>query len=166
MRISRANLPKISRFHHIPGSYKPQGTLFRNILISFGFAYDFSFCQNYGWFRIIPPKNTQNTINHPKCLRIIPQIWYKNMGVNRSKKCQNLEFQKVDISKIQICQACSLICSCIFWSKIAMKRRSEGPLRVQKIENFGSSQNHPKSIGIWPGTLISHFGIIKTPKWH
>ena len=25
---------------------------------------------------------------------------------------------------------------------------------------FGSSQNHPKSMGIWPGTLISHFGII------
>ena len=29
--------------------------------------------------------------------------------------------------------------------------------------NFGSSRNHLKSIGIWPGTLISHFGIIKTP---
>ena len=26
--------------------------------------------------------------------------------------------------------------------------------------NFRSSRNHPKSIGIWPGTLISHFGII------
>ena len=41
---------------------------------------------------------------------------------------------------------------------------SEGPLRVQKIENFGSSQNHPKSIGIDQESIISHFGIIKTPK--
>ena len=27
-------------------------------------------------------------------------------------------------------------------------------------QNFRSSRNHPKSIGIWPGTLISHFGIM------
>ena len=27
-------------------------------------------------------------------------------------------------------------------------------------EHFGSSRNHPESIGICPGTLISHFGII------
>ena len=62
------------------------------------------------------------------------------------------------------------------WNTISQKRTnfsikfmrntgSEGPLRVQKIGNFKSSQNHPKSIGIWPGTLISHFGIIKTPNW-
>ena len=28
----------------------------------------------------------------------------------------------------------------------------------------GSSKNDPKSIGICPGTLISHYGIIKAPK--
>ena len=31
-------------------------------------------------------------------------------------------------------------------------------------QNFHSSRNHLKSIAIWPGTLISHFGIIKTQK--
>ena len=44
-----------------------------------------------------------------------------------------------------------------------MKRRGEDPLRVQKIENFGSSKIHPKSIGIDQESIISHFGIIKTP---
>ena len=29
---------------------------------------------------------------------------------------------------------------------------------------FGSSRNRPKSLGMCPGTLISHFGIIKAPK--
>ena len=36
-------------------------------------------------------------------------------------------------------------------------------VRVQKIENFESSQNHPKSIGIGQESIFSHFGIIKTP---
>ena len=40
----------------------------------------------------------------------------------------------------------------------------EGPLRVQNFEIFGSSQNGPLTIAICPGTLISHFGIIETPK--
>ena len=31
-------------------------------------------------------------------------------------------------------------------------------------ENSGSSPNDPKGIGICPGTLISHFGVIKTLK--
>ena len=31
-------------------------------------------------------------------------------------------------------------------------------------EKFGSSRNDPKSIGICPESLISHCGIIKTPK--
>ena len=110
MRISRANLPKISRFHHIPGSCTPWGILFRNILISLGFAYDFSFCQNYGWFRIIQPKNTQKTINHTKFLRRILQIIYKKYGgLIGPKNGEILEFQKVEISKIQIFQGCSRI---------------------------------------------------------
>ena len=29
-------------------------------------------------------------------------------------------------------------------------------------QDFGSSRNHLKSIGIGPGTIIIHFGIIKT----
>ena len=33
----------------------------------------------------------------------------KNMGVKRSKNVEILEFQKVEISKIQIFQGCSLI---------------------------------------------------------
>ena len=82
-------------------------------------------------------------------------------GLIGPKNVKILEFQKVEISKIHIFQWCSLIFSCIVWSKFMRNTGSEGPLRVQRIENFGSSQNHPKSIGIWPGTLISHFGIIK-----
>ena len=39
----------------------------------------------------------------------------------------------------------------------------QGPLWVQKIGNFESSQNHPKSIGIGQESNFNHFGIIKTP---
>ena len=131
------------------------GSLKKN-LISLGFAYDFSFCQNYGWFRIIPPKNTQKPINHTKFLRRLHQIWYKKYGgLIGQKNGEILEFQKVEISKIQIFQRFSLIFSCIFSSISMINTGSEGPLRVQKIGNFGSSQNHPKSIGIWPGTIFS-----------
>ena len=167
MRISRANLPKISRFHNIPGSSTNPPHFLKIFLISLGFAYDFAFCQNNGLSRIIPWKNTQNPINRQDFLRRIPQIWYKKYGgLIGPKNVEILEFQKVEISKIQMFQGCSSIFSCIFWSKFMRNTGFKGPLRVQKIENFGSSQNHPKSIGIWPGTLISHFGIIKTPKWH
>ena len=38
--------------------------------------------------------------------------------------------------------------SCIFSSISMINTGSEGPLRVPKIRNFGSSQNHPKSIAI------------------
>ena len=34
-----------------------------------------------------------------------------------------------------------------------------------KSRNFGSYTNHLKSIAIGPGSLISHFGIIKTTKY-
>ena len=51
------------------------------------------------------------------------------------------------------------------WDHKCVYRR-EGPLRVQKIENFGSSQNRQKSIGIDQESIFSHFGIIKTPFWH
>ena len=44
-------------------------------------------------------------------------------------------------------QGCSHIF--LYFSNIFIRNTgSQGPLRVQKIENFGSSQNHPKSIGI------------------
>ena len=33
-------------------------------------------------------------------------------------------------------------------------------------KQFGSSRNHPKSIGIDQESIISHFGIIKTPNCH
>ena len=48
-------------------------------LISLGFAYDFSFCQNYGPLRIIPSKSTKNPIRSEDFLG----------QVSRSKKCQN-----------------------------------------------------------------------------
>ena len=86
---------------------------------------------------------------------MIQKIW----GSNRSENVNILEFQKYVSEMIPYC-------SCICWSIFMRNTGSEDPLRVQNIENFGSSQNHQKNIGIWPGTLISHFGIIKTPKKH
>ena len=53
MRISKANLPNISRFHHIPGSGTNGPYFLKIFLISLGFAYDFAFCQNNGLSRII-----------------------------------------------------------------------------------------------------------------
>ena len=44
----------------------------------------------------------------------------------------------------------------IFRRIFVIKRWCKGPLRVQKNQNVGSFRNHPKSIGISPGTLISH----------
>ena len=85
-------------------------------------------------------------------------------GLRGPKNDEFLEFQKVEISKIQFFQG-SYSMFCIFLGKIVMKRRSEGPLRVQKIENFGSSRIHPKSTGIDQESIISHFGIIKTPQY-
>ena len=41
---------------------------------------------------------------------MIQKIW----GVNRSKDGESLEFQKVEISQIQIFQGCSSIFPCIF----------------------------------------------------
>ena len=53
--------------------------------------------------------------------------------------------------------------SCIFPSKFMRNTGFQGPLRVKKIENVESSQNHPKSNGIGQESNFSHFGIIKTP---
>ena len=86
------------------------------------------------------------------------------MGGDRSKNIKFLEFQKVEISKIHIFQGCSLIFFFFFSSIFLRNTGSEGQLRVQKIENFRSSQNHPKSIGIYQESIISHSGIIKTLK--
>ena len=55
---------KISRFHHIPGSWTNGPHFLKIFLISLAFAYDFSFCQNYGSFKIIPPKNIEKPISH------------------------------------------------------------------------------------------------------
>ena len=52
----------------------------------------------------------------------------------------------------------------LYFLKYVHKKYGElGPV---KSENFGSSRNHPKSIRIHQESLISHFGIIKTPNWH
>ena len=139
--------------------------LWKIFLISLGFAYDFSCCQNYGLSRIIQRKNTKNPINCQDSLKRIPQIWYKKYGgLIGPKNVKNLEFQKVEICQDNEFLWWFPIFSYIFWSIFMISTGSEGPLRVQKIENFGSSQIHPKSIGIDQESIISHFGIIITPK--
>ena len=94
----------------------------------------------------------------------IPEIWYKKYGgLIGPKNVEILEFQKVEMCQDNEFLKWFPIFSYIVWSKIVMKRRGEGPPRVQKIENFGSSQNHPKSIGIGQESNFGHFGIIKAP---
>ena len=62
MRISKANLPEISRFRHIPGSGTNGPHFLKIFLISLGFAYDFAFCQNNGFVRIIQSKLLPKTL--------------------------------------------------------------------------------------------------------
>ena len=95
---SKVNLPKISRFHHIPGSGTNGQHFLKIFLSSLGFAYDFAFCQNIGLSRIIPRKNTKNPINRQNFLKRIPEIWYKKYGgVIGQKNVEILEFQKVEM---------------------------------------------------------------------
>ena len=101
MRISKANLPTISRFHHIPGSGTNGQRFLKRFLISVGFAYDFAFCQNNGLSRLIPWKKTQKTINHPKffggkCQNII-QNYGSLIGPKMSKfwNSRKLRYEKV-----------------------------------------------------------------------
>ena len=100
MRISKANLPKISRFHHIPGSGTHGPHFLKIFLISFGFAYDFSLCQNNGFVRIIPRTNTEHPPRSEDLFGAIPDIWYKTYGgLIGPKNHKILEFQKVEIWK-------------------------------------------------------------------
>ena len=49
------------------------------------------------------------------------------------------------------------IFSCIVWAILVIIKKSAGQYfaKILKVP-----KNHPKSFGIWSGTLISHFGII------
>ena len=55
---------KISGFHHIPGSWTNSPYFLKIFLISFGFAYNFSFWQNYRVFNIIHQKTQYKPIGH------------------------------------------------------------------------------------------------------
>ena len=165
MRISTANLPKISRFHHIPGSGTSRPHFLKIFLISLGFAYDFAFCKNNGFVRIIQRKLLPKTLGIEK-LFLGGNYWniiQGNVGVNRSKNVKILEFQKVEIWKDNEFLKWFPISSCMFCNIFMRNTGSQGPLRVQKIEKFRSSQNHPKSIRIDQESIISHFGTTKTP---
>ena len=60
-------------------------------------------------------KKPQKTINHPNFLKRIPQILNKKYGGLRGpENVEILEFQKVEISKIQIFQGCSRIFLVLF----------------------------------------------------
>ena len=105
---------KISRFHHIPGSYKPQVALWKIFLNSIGFAYDFSFCQNYGPFY----EKSQKSASKRRF------FGGKLIGLKNGKI---LEFEKVELWKDNDFLKWFPIFSCIFWSKIVMKRRGQDP---------------------------------------
>ena len=101
MRISKANLPKISRFHHIPGSGTNGPYFLKIFLISLGFAYDFAFCQNNGFVRIIPRKNIQNPLRREDFWGQFLKYDTKRWGINRSKKCRNFGIpESCDMKKI------------------------------------------------------------------
>ena len=159
MRISKANLPTISRFHHIPGSGTNGQRFLKRFLISVGFAYDFAFCQNNGLSRLIPWKKTQKTINHPKffggkCQNII-QNYGSLIGPKMSKFWNSRKLRYEKIMSFWNDSVFSCIFGIIWWWK--------GGVRGRKKWNFGSSRNRPKSSGIDQESIISHFGIIKTP---
>ena len=90
MRISKANLPKISRFHYIPGSGTNGPHFLKIFMISLGFAYDFPFCQNNGFVRIIPRKNTKIPLQSEDFFGQFLKYDTKSMGVKSSKKCQKI----------------------------------------------------------------------------
>ena len=48
----------MSRLHNIPGSWTNRPYFLKMFLISLGFAFDFSLCQNYPSYKIIPSKKT------------------------------------------------------------------------------------------------------------
>ena len=87
----------------------------------------------------------------------------KNLEVMYTGLPEILRFSDSQISKIHIFQGCSHIVSCIFLKYFDDNWKGYGSRFWQ---NFGSSRNHPKSIGIDQESIFSHFGIIKTPFWH
>ena len=99
MRISKANLPKITRLHHIPGSGTNRPHFLKIFLISFGFAYDFAFCQNNGFVRIIQRKLLPKTLGIEKFFggELLKYYSRKCGAGHRSKKLKILEFRKVEI---------------------------------------------------------------------
>ena len=152
-------MPKTSRFHHIPSSCTNDRWLFEKY---FWFHSDLFLISHFvkimDDLKLFHQKNTQKPINHPKCLRRIPEIWYKKYGgLLGPKNVKILEFQKVEIWKDNMFLKWLPYSFLYFLKYLHDKYGESGPV---KSENFGSSKTYPKSIGIWPGTLISHFGII------
>ena len=86
-----------------------------------------------------------------------PQTYFKNMYSNshntKTNKKRNTWYIGHTCSNIFCGSIIFLYCLKHFCNKSEVYGSKFWP-------NFRSSRNHPKSIGIWPGTLISHFGII------
>ena len=80
-------------------------------------------------------------------------------GSSGSKNSKFWNSRKLRCEKIMSFWDDSL-CFLYFWSIFIRNTGRQGPLRVQKNENFGSSQKHPKSIGIDQESIFSHFGTI------
>ena len=158
-RAKKSKITMVHKYQQCTRTYffgQMIGHSFKNIFDSLGFAYDFAFCQNNGSpnIEIIPWKKNLYTLRNDD---LFGGVWWVQ------EKVKFLDFQNVQIWKDNIFLRCFHIFSCIFWSILVINTGGEGPLRVQNFEIFGSSQNGPLTIAIGPGTLISHFGIIKTP---
>ena len=126
------------------------GHSLQNIFDSLGFAYAFAFCQNNGSLKIFQnvfwKKSFKNTKRYQSFGGIPKQHIKICWGSVRPKlrfvrSSRKLKYEKICLRMIP-CFSC--ICLNIF----VIKSRCKGPLQVQKSQDFGTSQNHPKSIGI------------------
>ena len=92
--------------------------------------------------RIIPTKKRNETSKKHREKKN-EKIWY--IGHTDS---EHSIFWCPILTKIICFQDDSIIFLVSFEVFLVIKRRCKGPLRVQTNQDFGSSQNHPKSIGI------------------
>ena len=115
--------------------------------------------------KIPPPNNSLKRSEKPIVLdppyikqtkKMVPPVWC----MARSKFWELLDFPNVEIWKI----ICVKDVSIFFLYVLKHSCDKYGVSRSTFGEHFGSSKNDRKTIGIRPGTLISHLGIIQNPK--
>ena len=139
----------------------------KNIFGSLISAYDFAFCQNNGSLKIFQnvlwKKPFNNANRYQSFVGGFPkQNIETNMGVRWVPIREIFEVpeswdMKNDIFKVD---------SIIFLYLLRHSGDSWEGYGSRFWQNFESSQNRQKSIGIDQESTFSHFGIIKTPFWH